>query len=216
MPRAKHPIVEFEGVRFYTKPSGYFVAAPNRAVLGERYLHRAVWAYHNGPIPDGYCVHHRDHDKKNNAISNLELLTGAAHMSHHNQERYERDPESVLRGIQAAQLAAPAWHRSAAGREWHRQHAIKSYKTREREQRTCVRCGKQYQGVTGLNKKGFCSMSCQGAARVASGVDDVDCTCAWCGGTFRRNKYKVPATCSPACAAKNRERNNKSLRPNGG
>ena len=216
MPRTKNPIVVFEGVRFYTKPSGYLVSDAKHRVLGERYLHRAVWVFHNGAIPDGCCVHHRDHDKRNNAVGNLALLTRAEHMSYHNTERYERDPESVLLGIQAAQRAAPAWHRSDEGRAWHRKHAVETYKHRAREQRVCTRCEKSFEGIAGLSKRGFCSASCQGAARVASGVDDVDKTCAWCGCVFRRNKYNKAATCSPACAAKNRDRNRAGVRLNCG
>lgn len=215
MPRAKHPYVDFEGVRFYTKPTGYFVAAPNRAVHGERYLHRAVWVHHNGPVPDKYHVHHIDHDKKNNSIGNLELLRIGEHMSHHSTERYARDPESYVRAMDAARLAAPAWHRSDAGREWHRQHGRNVFANLPKEQRTCTWCGKQFAGTAGKSKRGFCSMSCQGAARVASGVDDVDKTCAYCGGAFRRNKYNKAATCSPTCAARHRRRKQAGIRPDG-
>lgn len=215
MPRAKHPYVDFEGVRFYTKPTGYLVAAPKHSLYGERYLHRAVWVHHNGPIPDGGHVHHRDHNKQNNDPANLELLTAAEHMSHHNKDRMQRDPESVLRGIRAAIKAAPAWHRSEAGIEWHRQHGKNVFGNPAREQRICTWCGKQYEGTAGRSKKGFCSMSCQGAARVASGVDDVDKTCAYCGGTFRRNKYNKATTCSPTCAARNRYRKRAGVRPDG-
>jgi hypothetical protein len=37
-------------------------------------LHRVIWQLANGTIPDGYVVHHKDHDKTNNNISNLELV----------------------------------------------------------------------------------------------------------------------------------------------
>ena len=39
------------------------------------YEHRIVYEKHHGPIPSGYDVHHRDGDKLNNDISNLELLS---------------------------------------------------------------------------------------------------------------------------------------------
>lgn len=51
--------------------------------------HRLVWDEVHGPIPDGFVVHHKDHDKHNNDISNLELMTYTAHARHHNQ-KYER------------------------------------------------------------------------------------------------------------------------------
>ena len=35
----------------------------------------AVWMKHNGPIPHGMCVIHKDGDKHNDDIGNLELIS---------------------------------------------------------------------------------------------------------------------------------------------
>jgi hypothetical protein len=43
---------------------------------------RLVWTYFNGPIPDGMQVNHIDFNKQNNALSNLELVTGEGNMQH--------------------------------------------------------------------------------------------------------------------------------------
>lgn len=40
-----------------------------------RYIHRLVWETFVGPIPEGYEINHIDHDKANNALSNLEVVT---------------------------------------------------------------------------------------------------------------------------------------------
>src|SRR4051794_23532661 len=53
---------------------------------GTRSTHVVVWEAANGPVPKGYVVHHRDHDKHNNELSNLELMTHQAHSEHHNQK----------------------------------------------------------------------------------------------------------------------------------
>jgi hypothetical protein len=46
------------------------------SVGGNRKLaHRVVWEMHNGPIPPKMVVDHIDGDKKNNKISNLQLLS---------------------------------------------------------------------------------------------------------------------------------------------
>lgn len=37
--------------------------------------HRVIWFYFNGEIPEGLEVNHKDEDKTNNSIDNLELLT---------------------------------------------------------------------------------------------------------------------------------------------
>lgn len=51
--------------------------------------HRWVWEQANGPIPAGYLVHHRNGDKLDNRLENLELLTHAEHSRHHN-DRHPR------------------------------------------------------------------------------------------------------------------------------
>jgi HNH endonuclease len=45
------------------------------------FVHRRVWQEANGPIPRGHRVWWKDGDKSNNAIGNLELLSGAEHMA---------------------------------------------------------------------------------------------------------------------------------------
>lgn len=38
------------------------------------YAHRLIWIWHNGYIPDGLVVDHRDNNRANNRIDNLRLL----------------------------------------------------------------------------------------------------------------------------------------------
>lgn len=45
--------------------------------------HRIVWKRHNGSIPKGWHVHHKDGDKLNNAIDNLELIDPITHRRLH-------------------------------------------------------------------------------------------------------------------------------------
>ena len=47
-------------------------------------LHRLIYESHYGSIPDGMICHHLDHNKENNAPSNLILLTKSHHHSMHN------------------------------------------------------------------------------------------------------------------------------------
>ena len=48
-----------------------------------RMEHDLVWERANGPIPLGMCVHHRDGDRLNNAIENLELVDALTHKRIH-------------------------------------------------------------------------------------------------------------------------------------
>ena len=46
-------------------------------------MHRWVWEEAHGPIPLGYVIHHKDGNKKNNALDNLEMLTREEHNARH-------------------------------------------------------------------------------------------------------------------------------------
>lgn len=51
---------------------------------GKRRLEHIIeWERHNGPVPDGFQVHHKDENKQNNAIENLELLDATSHKRIH-------------------------------------------------------------------------------------------------------------------------------------
>lgn len=52
-----------------------------------KYVHRLVWEYFHGPIPKGYIIRHRDGNKLNNEIDNLECLSRAEHCAKHRQEK---------------------------------------------------------------------------------------------------------------------------------
>lgn len=68
----------------HTNKCGYLAVSFSRE--GRRtvtvFTHRVVWEALRGPIPDGMYVNHRDGDKTNNAIDNLELVTHSENMKH--------------------------------------------------------------------------------------------------------------------------------------
>lgn len=62
-------------------PKGYRRAQWNNG--RHQFVHVWVWEQANGPVPDGYQVHHKDEDKQNNDIANLELVTPTDHKRMH-------------------------------------------------------------------------------------------------------------------------------------
>lgn len=46
-----------------------------KGISGSFMWNRVIYYFYNGDIPDGMYVNHKDEDKKNNSISNLNLLT---------------------------------------------------------------------------------------------------------------------------------------------
>lgn len=45
--------------------------------------HRIIWEGINGPVPEGYELHHINEDPRDNRIENLQLLTRNEHMKVH-------------------------------------------------------------------------------------------------------------------------------------
>lgn len=45
-------------------------------------VHRFVWECHRGEIPDGLVINHKDGDKTNNSIDNLEVVTHRVNIIH--------------------------------------------------------------------------------------------------------------------------------------
>lgn len=87
------------------------------AKKGERFLHRAIWVANNGPIPDGFIIHHKDENTRNNDISNLECMLISDHHKHHFDEMWEqrrKDPALYKSLVERHS----EWHRSDEGRKF--------------------------------------------------------------------------------------------------
>ena len=60
----------------YDNGIGYLqVKLRKNKIRYNRYVHRIVWETFRGKIPQDYEINHIDHDKTNNKLSNLELVT---------------------------------------------------------------------------------------------------------------------------------------------
>lgn len=69
------PCKFFNGRKCTLRPSGYYSSTCKKRSL----MHRDVWEYFNWPIPEGFDVHHKDEDKTNNILENLECLPKSEH-----------------------------------------------------------------------------------------------------------------------------------------
>lgn len=59
-----------------------YVSVTDRCNLHLR-VHRVIWSCVNGDIPEGYDIHHKDHNPLNNRIENLEIVDSTQHKREH-------------------------------------------------------------------------------------------------------------------------------------
>jgi len=191
--------IEYRGERFKARPNGYFWG---RRENGERYLHRKVWSDHNGPIPEGMVVHHRDGDKGNNEISNLTLLENGYHARQHAQKRYDDPIEYTkwLEQVKAKAETTAAAHRTSEARKNHAEANAETWKNSPVREFNCDVCGTLFSARTREFAK-YCSNACKlTAARREKRYRDDPRKCAWCGKEFMGNRHrKWEVCCSVVC-----------------
>jgi hypothetical protein len=208
VPRSE--VITYRGIRFRRYPDAtqlsdqrYFRPGQADAQRGVESLHREIWKDTHGPIPDGWHVHHIDHDASNNDPANLTCVPADEHRAHHGSDPARM--EVYLRNIEIARPFAAIWHGSVEGRAWHSVHGAQTWEGREVRDETCEQCGAVYQ-TRKPSRFRFCSNNCKSQHRRLSGVDDETRTCPICGGEFVAGKYTVKVACSRACGQRLRAR----------
>jgi hypothetical protein len=205
MSKQKHKIQKFNGKSFYKKPSGYYKAD---YVLGGEYMHRYVWCFYNGEIKQKHHIHHKDGDKSNNHISNLEEICAKKHTSLHSKEWHKFNKKLSQLHMSNMQDKAKLWHGSVVGRKWHSEHAKLSFKNRKPIERQCIECKKHYMSKFNRFTQKFCSGNCASTFRRKSGVDNEQRVCQLCRKKVMVNRYSETRFCSLSCSARGR---NKSI-----
>ena len=124
-------------------------------------LHIYIYEKYNGKIPKGMQVHHIDHNKDNNDISNLQLLTKKEHNRIHYEEMTEEEKEKRRQNLEKnARPKAIEWHKSEKGKEWHSKHYEEMKdKLYKKYSFTCEVCGKTFE--SSQKKSRFCSNVCK-------------------------------------------------------
>ena len=193
-------VAYYNGSKFNRdKKTGYYLSTKPTDTGKRERLHVYVWRIQNGTIPKGCHIHHKDENKYNNDINNLELLTRHNHLSIHAKENKE---DAIKRMIKYAMPKAKEWHKSETGHKWHIEHGKKVFSGYKGVELICEQCGKEYKARNNAkNFSRFCSNKCKSAQRRQSGVDNENRNCTICGSAFLVNKYSKAVCCSKKCAA---------------
>lgn len=197
-------VAHIDGYKFTRdRKTGYYLSTKPIDGLRTR-LHVYVWRKHFGDVPEGYHVHHRDHDKGNNEIANLEAIAAFDHVAHHGETMTDaqRKQHAAIMKEKAAPKATE-WHKSDEGREWHKSHGRATWESRLATSYTCDNCGETFESRKAYGKgHKFCSNKCRTAFRRKSGVDNITFACSECAEPITCNRYFTRRRCE-SCGAMN-------------
>lgn len=215
MPRRLPPdqvdSVTFNGVTFRRYPFSrhvnhrrYYSPGGSDIARGIEVLHREIWKHHHGPIPDGHEIHHSDENPLNNDILNLECIPSDDHKKEHAKLGTWSSSTKVRKHLDSVRPLAANWHRSDAGREWHRAQAIERCRKIEAKPYTCSVCTSLFlskkTNTVRADGKRFCGGKCAAVVRRAEGRQMRPGTCVVCSKGFASTGAGTK-TCSRKCSA---------------
>ncbi len=147
-----------------------YYAHTGSRVTGHRTLrlHREIWRFYNGEIPEGMAVHHIDGDPFNNNVNNLQLMQKIKHLNMHGDE----------------------WIKTEKCRDTCRKNAVRrlqedrehTFLKKTEKKHLCINCGKEFIKVTtpsSQNSVLYCSEKCKYTYLL------YEKTCVVCGRKFR-------------------------------
>lgn len=183
-------VIEYNGVKYRKYPGKHYYFAAG----GGESLHRQKWKDAHGEIPPGHDIHHKDENKENNSIENLEARPFTEHRREHTTTR-------LLHGDLGRILAV--WRQTTEGQEILRQNAAKMHARTPERTLACAYCRKVF--TTRHPFKRYCDKVCETAVPKLQLVLD----CEICKKPFaaKRSAKKQVRTCSYSCGWALRRRN---------
>ena len=165
-------------------------------------MHRFVWVCEKGEIPKGYHIHHKDGDKSNNSIDNLELIDAKMHSKLHADQLTDEQREWRRNNLNTnARPKAVEWHKSEEAKQWHSEHAkemIEKGIWNAKQEYVCEQCGKIFEQRKVKGHK-FCSGACQ-QKWLRKNEPTGTRICVVCGNNYTCKVSSNSRTCSKHCS----------------
>jgi hypothetical protein len=152
--------IEWGGYRWHSYSESYYERT-DKSVRPKvtRRLHREVWRAAHGDVPRGFEIHHRDDDKLNNALENLELLEKGRHSAEHRKSSpiprkdWGADPKLL---VECTDCRTPLLRQKLIDQPRCVKCAGRRAECARKTSRHCVCCGAAFTSRSG----NFCSQRC--------------------------------------------------------
>lgn len=164
---------------------------------GKKLLHRLIWEHFKGQIPKGHVIHHKNGDKLNNSIENLECMSQTAHVRLHRL----KESDVLSKRMSENSEKIHSWLKTDKGINFLREKGRKEFENRPIRSCICHECGEEFSSKHTVDTK-FCSNNCMSRERRKSGKDNEERLCIICSNPFVINRYQFTKTCSKLCRAK--------------
>lgn len=178
--------IEFQGKIYHKQKNGYY------SRIERVQLHRVIWESHFGSIEKGFCIHHKDENKENNSIENLECIAKSEHAKLH----WEKDDGSRKEKVRENLKKAHLWRSTREGKEYSSAHHKKLWENAKIYNRVCTVCGVNFESIS-RKKNIYCSGLCHSRGYYKKNREKR--ICKICKNEFDAYKYSNTETCSKKC-----------------
>ena len=158
-------------------------------------MHRFIWEYYYGEIPENYVIHHQDLNPANNTIENLKLMKSTEHVKLHRAIEEQQEYTCIVCGKSFfAKPNCKIYFCSAVCNTKWRRISGTAY-----EEKICLHCGKIFRTRKDSKAK-YCSTKCAAMERSKNSTEKR--ICPICGKSFEVIKSSKKVCCSHSCGIK--------------
>ena len=183
---------EYDNFKWTRKHNGYYQRTRRPDDGQKDWLHQYKYEKEIGKIQEGYDVHHKDHIKGNNDITNLTCISSAEHRKEHSGQNntYFKDNNTEIQIL--AKLAREGKYKG--------QKVQRKERSKDRS-RVCIYCGQPYE----MHKRSrrdsiYCSYECQQEHhKEKNRKGKITKDCIWCGNEFQ-NHLPQAKCCDGECS----------------